>query len=217
MNTSFTITRRGCIYFFYGPMFGEKGLEAIRRALHAAHGRKPFLEPIWLKPEVDTHADCVKSRIGVSYPAQSLSRDVRLACAQLLNIFETPSVVCIDEAQFLCSPEEGELVDEALVNLMLDTLIHGMLSGSQIFIAGLDSNYRRETFPLSRALLLDPRIKRQQMFAICAVCTEEATLTQRLLNGKPAPRNMPTIVVKDEIDSLVSYEPRCAMCHEIPD
>lgn len=217
MNAPHLLTRRGSIHFFHGPMFGEKGGEMIRQTVRAQHAAHPKRKPIWLKPELDTHSKRVKSRVGMSRRAETLPRDPIASCARLREIFRTPSIVGIDEVQFLYLPPEGLAVDETHVRLIHDTLLGGMRSGSQIFLAGLDADFRGEPFPLSRSLLLDPRIRREQMTAICAVCCGDATMTQRLYAGKPAPRNMPTVVVKDEKRSLTRYEPRCPSCHQIPD
>ncbi|MDK2853162.1 MAG: thymidine kinase [Thermococcaceae archaeon] len=45
--------------------------------------------------------------------------------------------------------------------------------------------------------------------AICSVCGREATRTQRLINGKPAPRNSPRILV----GGMEAYEARCRKHH----
>jgi len=48
--------------------------------------------------------------------------------------------------------------------------------------------------------------------AICVVCGGPATRNQRLVNGKPAPWNSPTIMV----GGRESYEARCRHCHRVP-
>lgn len=218
MNSVATPVQRGSIFFFHGPMCGEKGLEAMRQTARAQHSAAPNQKPIWLKPERDTHSKRVRSRLGLSFPAETLPISVEATCAQLRTIFERPSIVGIDEVQFLYVPNDGEAVDAEQVRLIHNTLIDGMRAGSRIFLAGLDADFRGEPFPLCAALLLDPRIRRKQMTAICAVChRDEATLTQRLYKGMPAPRSMPTVVVKNKRSSVIKYEPRCPACHVIPD
>jgi thymidine kinase len=50
--------------------------------------------------------------------------------------------------------------------------------------------------------------------AVCMKCRSlEATMTQRLIDGRPAPRSSPTIL----IGAAESYEARCRDCHEVPD
>jgi thymidine kinase len=48
--------------------------------------------------------------------------------------------------------------------------------------------------------------------AICMVCGEPASRTQRLVNGKPAHYNDPIVIV----GASEMYEARCRRCHEVP-
>jgi thymidine kinase len=48
--------------------------------------------------------------------------------------------------------------------------------------------------------------------AICMVCGEPATRTQRLLDGKPAHYNEPVVVV----GASEMYEARCRAHHQVP-
>ena len=212
-----TLARRGAIYFFHGPMYGEQGLEMVRQSKRAEHASRPKITPRWFKPAMDTFSKNVESRVGISYPAETLPSSVDAICARLMEAFAEPSIIGIDEVQFLCLPSEGQAINEQDVDRLHRTLVSGMRLGSQIFLAGLDTDFRGEPFPLSRVLLLDPRIRRKQMTAKCAVCCNDATMTQRLVDGAPAPRHTPTVVVKDQTLSTTNYEPRCAICHEIPD
>jgi thymidine kinase len=49
--------------------------------------------------------------------------------------------------------------------------------------------------------------------AICARCGSEASRSQRLIDGRPAPVFAPTILIGAE----GSYEARCRHCHEVPE
>jgi thymidine kinase len=48
--------------------------------------------------------------------------------------------------------------------------------------------------------------------ATCAVCGGVATRSQRLIDGRPAPRDAPTV----QIGGSELYEPRCADHHVVP-
>ena len=47
---------------------------------------------------------------------------------------------------------------------------------------------------------------------ICMVCGAPATRTQRIINGRPADYDDPTILVS----ALEKYESRCRHCHQVP-
>ena len=51
-----------------------------------------------------------------------------------------------------------------------------------------------------------------KLHAICIQCGDLATRNQRLINGRPAPADGPTI----QVGSHESYEARCRRCHDVP-
>ena len=53
-----------------------------------------------------------------------------------------------------------------------------------------------------------------KLTAICVVCGEPATRTQRLIDGRPAPADSPLIVIGGLGDE--KYEARCRLHHEVP-
>jgi thymidine kinase len=58
---------------------------------------------------------------------------------------------------------------------------------------------------LARAEMID------KLHAICVVCGEEASRTQRLIDGEPAAFDDPVVLVgADEV-----YEARCRQCHQV--
>jgi thymidine kinase len=50
-----------------------------------------------------------------------------------------------------------------------------------------------------------------KLHAICVVCGEEASRTQRLVNGEPAHYDDPVIM----LGAQESYEARCRQCHVV--
>ena len=54
--------------------------------------------------------------------------------------------------------------------------------------------------------------KVDKLTAICMVCGEPATRTQRLVNGEPAHYDDPIVIV----GASEMYEARCRRCHKIP-
>jgi thymidine kinase len=82
--------------------------------------------------------------------------------------------------------------------------------GMRIIACGLDQDFRGLPFGampelLCRAELVD------KLQAVCHRCGGPATMTQRLVDGAPAPANGDTIVV----GALEQYEARCRNCHQL--
>ncbi|MBI3913807.1 MAG: thymidine kinase, partial [Chloroflexi bacterium] len=76
---------------------------------------------------------------------------------------------------------------------------------------GLDMDFRGEPFgPMP--LLMAQAESVDKLFAICVVCGDDASRTQRLINGAPANYDDPIILVgANEV-----YEPRCRQHHAVP-
>jgi len=73
----------------------------------------------------------------------------------------------------------------------------------------LDKNFRGEPFnEIMKNLLViaDSVIK---LTAVCSVCKEDASFTQRIIEGQPARYHDPLILV----GSVEKYEARCRCCH----
>ena len=107
-------------------------------------------------------------------------------------------VVAVDEAQFL---------DEAIVEVA-----NGLADrGVRVILAGTDVDFRGLPFgPMPTLMCVAELVDKFQ--AICVVCGGPATRNQRLVNGKPATWDSPTIMV----GGRESYEARCRHCHKVP-
>jgi thymidine kinase len=83
--------------------------------------------------------------------------------------------------------------------------------GKRVLVAGLDMDFRGEPFgPMP--LLMSKAERVDKLHAICMVCGEEASRTQRLVNGKPARYDDPVVIV----GAAELYEARCRVHHEVP-
>ncbi|MGF1506882.1 MAG: thymidine kinase, partial [Anaerolineae bacterium] len=81
----------------------------------------------------------------------------------------------------------------------------------RVSIAGLDIDFRGEPFgPMPRLMAQADQV--DKLHAICVVTGEEATHTQRLVDGEPAHYNDPVIL----IGAQETYDPRSRRCHEVP-
>jgi thymidine kinase len=78
-------------------------------------------------------------------------------------------------------------------------------------MAGIDTDFRGEPFgPMPQLMAMAEVV--DKLHAICVLCGSPASRTQRLLEGKPAPYDSPTIMV----GAADSYEARCRACHQVP-
>jgi thymidine kinase len=174
-------------------MFSGKTEELIRRLRRATIARQKVQV---FKPAIDIRyaVEKVKSHSGNDFAATPIktSKDI------LPHLASDTTVVGIDEAQFL----DAEIVP--LVQSLAD-------KGLRVIVAGLDQNFRGEPFG-SMPVLMALAEKVDKLSAICMVCGEPATRTQRLVNGKPAKFDDPLVVV----GASEMYEARCRKHHEVP-
>ena len=107
-------------------------------------------------------------------------------------------VIAIDEAQFL---------DDGIIENVQKLANHGF----RVIVAGLDQDFRGLPFgPMPSLLAIAEQVTKLQ--AVCTVCGSPASRTQRLIDGKPAGSDDPTILV----GASEAYEPRCRHHHEVP-
>ena len=80
----------------------------------------------------------------------------------------------------------------------------------RVIVAGLDCDFRGEPFGIMPELLARAEDV-TKLHAICQVCGNLASRTQRIINGKPASYDDPIIM----IGATESYEARCRQCHVV--
>ncbi len=186
--------RTGSLTVITGSMFSGKTEELIRRARRALYARRSVQV---FKHALDTRSEVteIRSHNGVPHEAIAVATSGEL----LEKVGETTDVVAVEEAQFF---------DEGIVEAC------GRLadSGYDVISTGLDMDFRGEPFGPMPALMAeaDEVVK---LRAICARCGRDASRSQRLIDGRPAPVSAPTILVGAE----ESYEARCRHCHEVPE
>ena len=81
-----------------------------------------------------------------------------------------------------------------------------------MIVAGTDNDFRGEPFGPMHARLLSIAEVVDKLQAICVICGNPASRNQRLIAGRPARYDSPTIMV----GSTESYEARCRACHSVP-
>lgn len=176
-----------------GSMFSGKTEELIRRVRRACIARRAVQV---FTPAIDTRygARRVASHNGLDFDAIPVERPEDI----VTHIQPETTVVAIDEAQFF--DEKIVAIAESLAD-----------SGLRVIVAGLDMDFRGEPFGPMPALMCHADAV-QKLHAICMVCGEEATRTQRLVNGAPAHYDDPIILV----GAAESYEARCRAHHVVP-
>ena len=176
-----------------GSMFSGKSEELIRRVKRAVIARRTVQV---FKPAIDDRygVEVVRSHDGDSFVARPVKNSDEIV--RLLD--RDTTVVGIDEVQFF---DPGVIT--VAKRLVAD--------GRRVICAGLDLDFRGEPFgPVPTLLALAERVDKLE--AICVVCGEPATRTQRIVNGVPAFYDEPIIV----IGAKEAYEARCRSCHEVP-
>jgi thymidine kinase len=186
-------TSGGWIELICGSMFSGKTEELIRRVRRAKIARQMVQV---FKPAMDTRytMEAVTSHNGLgvdAVPVQSAAEIERQIRAET-------TVVAIDEVQFF----GWEVTD--LCQKLADR-------GVRVIAAGLDMDFRGEPFgPMPVLMAQAESVEKLQ--AICVVCGNPASRTQRLINGQPAAYDDPVILV----GGSESYEARCRKCHQVP-
>ena len=168
-------------------------VELIRRVWRGFIARRAVQV---FKPAIDIrfNSELVSSHDGDSFEARPV-----LVGEEILQLMSPDTtVVGIDEVQFF---------DHAIVGVVRKLVA----SGHRVICAGLDLDFRGEPFgPVPTLLALAEKVDKLE--AICVVCGEAATRTQRIVNGVPAFYDEPIIV----IGAKEAYEARCRDCHEVP-
>jgi thymidine kinase len=83
--------------------------------------------------------------------------------------------------------------------------------GRRVILAGTDTDFRGEPFGAMAELMAVAEVV-DKLHAICVLCGSPASRNQRLIEGRPAPYESPTIMV----GAADSYEARCRACHVVP-
>lgn len=183
----------GSLEVVCGSMFSGKTEELIRRLRRATIAKEKVQV---FKPAVDIRyaVEKVTSHAGMDFDA------VPVECAAdiLDHIEPDTQVIGIDEAQFF---------DPEIIPVVQTLANHNI----RVIVAGLDQDFRGEPFG-SMPILMALAERVEKLTAICMVCGQPASRTQRLVNDKPAHYNDPIVIV----GASEMYEARCRKHHELP-
>ncbi len=184
---------KGSLEVICGSMFSGKSEELIRRVKRAQIARqkvqvfKPSVDNRFGINKVSSHSGLEETALPVDHPHD------------ILDLLEdSTQVVAIDEVQFFVN----EVVD------ICDTLAH---KGYRVIVAGLDMDFRGEPFgPMPFLMAIAESV--DKLRAICVVCGADASHSQRIIDGRPADYDSPTVLIA----ASEKYEARCRSCHQTP-
>ncbi|NJE43490.1 thymidine kinase [Thermococcus sp. GR6] len=188
----------GFLEVITGPMFAGKTTELIKRIERQMFAKR---KAALFKPAIDNRysEDEIVAHNGLRYEAFVIPTDEEgVRKIEEITKRENFEVIGIDEVQFF-----PMIIVETLNRLADD--------GVYVIASGLNLDFKGDPFPVTRELLVraDNIV---YLTAVCTVCGRPATRSQRLIDGKPAPRDSPVILV----GGRESYEARCRLHHEVP-
>src|SRR3954452_9962935 len=171
-------------------MFSGKSEELIRRWRRAEIGGQRALI---VKPLIDDRYDVGH---GVSRAGAKMRAVTAATSDEVRRLAAGYDAVGIDEVQFF-----DERVTDAIAALVD--------RGARVVAAALAQDFRGLPFGAMPTLLCVAEFV-DKLEAVCHRCGGPATMTQRLVNGEPAPFGGETI----QVGALDSYEARCRACFE---
>ena len=193
------MTQQGRLEVITGCMFSGKTEELIRRLERVRIARK---EIVLFKPTIDNRysESAIVTHYGRQFAAhllppgeESLSMLERIVSQ---GAIESATVVAFDEGNFFSS-KLPKLCEELVVR------------GKRVIVAGLDLTFAGEPFgPMPALMALADEV--DKLHAVCVKCGGEATRSQRLIDGKPAPATDDVI----KVGGTEFYEARCLACYE---
>ncbi len=185
---------KGSIEVICGPMYCGKTEELIRRLFRAKLAKQNVQV---FKPIIDDRYGGIfkiSSHSGSEFEAIPVKSSDEIKA----KIEPNTTVVGFDEVQFF---------DEGILDLATELAD----SGIRVIIAGLDLTFTGEPFGVMPNLMAVAE-QVSKLSAICMVCGDLASRSQRLVNGQPAHYNDPIIIV----GASEMYEARCRDHHIVP-
>ncbi len=184
--------KSGYIEVICGPMFAGKTEELIRRITRMEYAKRKY---IVFKPRIDNRYSETEISSHNLRKIKAINIDNALDIYKYLD--DSYQSVVIDEVQFF---------DEKMVEVVEDLASRGL----RVICAGLDMDFKGKPFGIMPTLLAIAE-KVTKLTAICVCCGEDATRTQRLIDGKEAYDDSPIVLV----GAKESYEARCRKCHKV--
>ena len=193
MSDGFVTSSGGWIEVIAGVMFSGKSEELMRRVRRATIARKRV--QVFKSHLDDRYAGLYNVSSHDGRDLEAIPVDSASQIAQKLD--SMAQVVAVDEVQFL---DAGII---ALATALAER-------GRRVILAGLDTDFRGEPFgAMPQLMAVGEQVTK--LHAICVLCGNPASRNQRLIDGRPARWDSPTIMV----GATQSYEARGRACHRV--
>ncbi len=192
---------KGTVEAVIGPMYSGKTEELIRRVVRRTIA-KQHGEIFKISSDTRNMNDEIVSRAGTYLKARIIPSSYEAE----FYVNDKLDYVSFDEIQFF---------DDGIVQV-IEKFVD---SGTDVIVAGLNLDFRAQPFDnVMRVVAMADEIA--LLKAVCVVCGNDATLTQRLIfkDGKWIPASTKDPVFKvDGSDVDIRYEPRCKDCWKVGD
>lgn len=193
---------KGRLEVITGCMFSGKSEELIRRVDRAKIGG---LTTLLFIPRVDTRysKDAVVTHYGRKFEAKRIPSGIESASLLEEIVGEEKLEKCN-----LIAFDEGNFFGENFKQLILELID----KGKRVIVAGLDLTFAGDPFHPMPGLMAEAD-RLDKLHAVCMECGDNATRTQRLIGGEPAPKDDKVVKLGGKGD----YEARCRDCWKIGD
>ena len=193
------MTGSGKLEVIIGCMFSGKTEELIRRLERVRIARKVI---VLFKPTIDNR---YSERAVVTHYGREFSAHLLPPGEESFSALERIVGRDAIDAATVIAFDEGNFFSGKLPGLCEDLVARG----KRVIVAGLDLTFAGEPFgPMPALMALADDV--DKLHAVCVKCGGEATRSQRLIDGKPAPASDAVI----KVGGTEFYEARCRSCYE---
>ncbi|MEI7512043.1 MAG: AAA family ATPase [Candidatus Uhrbacteria bacterium] len=186
------MSKIGTLTLFAGCMASGKSALLLNRVA--------FLRSLGKNVAVAMHASSHRERMYAVSRAGPQEYALRFRePSDLLRFTRSGEILAIDEIQDLetdFAPTLYQLLDE----------------GRSIVVAGRDTNFRGEPFPIME-WLTSHATEHTILTAVCTSCFNTASRSQRFVRGEPAHWDSP---IREQGSPHETYESRCLIHHVVP-
>lgn len=162
----------GQLQIIIGPMFSGKTSMMMTVVERSHRAKKKCLIITHAIDQRFNATDCIVTHAGFTHASVPTLLTASLESEQVARAVKDCAVIGIDEIQFF-----GR--DNAAVRATMRVIEEWLLSGKMVVCAGLDTDWRREPFPILAPLVGHASIV-TKLLAVCATCGEDAPFSARL-------------------------------------